>query len=334
MTENDNSFNLDKVLKRIQALLAKANHPNTPEPEAETYRDKAEEMMVSYRVAEQQLRDLGLAPSMQPTVSVVILTPYRSPFRNTYLEMGTTAVYHVGARAVQKRTTDAETGEMMSALEIVGFESDVRYAELLFTAAAIVFGSKMEPKVDHSLTDGENVYNLRESGMARGRIGELMGWGREAAQKVTVVYKREAAARGEKAEVVGKGFNLKDFRAMYTDNFLSTFQSRLYRMSLHSGEQGALVLKSRKSEIDEAFYQRYPHLRPSEATTVDVYIEPEPETAAERRSREAWERKYWAAKDKQRNSAAGRAGRAAGIRAAESVDLGGSGAPRRRVDGS
>ena len=51
MTEHTDN-NLDKILKRVQNLLAKADDPAATKPEADAFRAKAEALMIQYRIEE------------------------------------------------------------------------------------------------------------------------------------------------------------------------------------------------------------------------------------------------------------------------------------------
>lgn len=228
---------------------------------------------------------------------------------------------HVGCRVKSKWATHPDTGAFMLGAMLVGYEADIRFAETLYTNARLVFAERMEPHVDPSMTDEDNVYRLRNAGIERPVIGEMMGWGREAAQKVTTVYKRACKQRGEDPVVVGKGLSVKVYREAYTESFCSELWHRLHRArNAVDDNSGALVLANRKENVDEAFYQLFPDMRPSDV----------PVKVGASRKRKAWtkaDEARWA----KRNGIAGQAGRAAGERAAAEVDVT-SRSPRKRLN--
>lgn len=318
-----------KILGKIQKLLALADHPNTNPAEASTFREKAEALMVEYRIEEQHLRDTGVIVGMQLVKLEWIVSYSHSKFLTTYQTLAYLAASHVGARYSMRWGRD-EDGRSCLMFDVVGFESDVRYAELIFTAAKLVFQARMEPKLDPSLSDEVNAYNMRASGMTRRQVAALMNRDTHAGHAwVNNAYQAECARRGERAEVAGKGFNLDAYRDSYSQGFKRTFQHRLYDSSRNSAEAGALVLKSRNAEVDEAFYQLFPDQRPSK---MPVKWEPEIDDRTEaqkKRDQARWDReteKAWL----RSISPAGQAGSRAGKDAAASVDFGGVG-PKGRL---
>jgi hypothetical protein len=151
---------------------------------------------------------------------------------------------------------------------LVGYESDVRYAIMLHTVVRMAFSGKLEPKVDPELSSDDNVYTLRNAGIERQRIAVMMGWGGDAeggTSKVTPAYKRACRARGEDPLVVGRSVNAKTYRESFADAFVSGVYYRLLAMAATHGVEakGELVLANRKENVDEAFYELYPELRPN-----------------------------------------------------------------------
>lgn len=320
----DEPKNLDAILRRIQALLAQADHENTGPLEAQAFRDKAEQMMTKYRIEESAARDRGEAPSLKPVVRVVDICPVGGSYAFNYRTLFAYAMHHAGVKAVYARQNTADGAHYVG--EAVGFESDVRYGEMLYTAARLVFQDRMEPRIDPNLSDQENVYRLRRSGVERRRVGEMMGW-MKAGAKVSRMYEAECRKRNEDPVVSGKGFEVKTYRKAYTDSFMEEFWTRLWRSSMNRGEEGALVLKSREAEVEELFYQRHPHLRPS--TNLEPYAEPAPETEAERKARmKRWDREQRELLKKM-GTPGYQAGAKSGRNAAQQVDLGGTAGKER-----
>lgn len=317
----DEPKNLDAILRRIQALLAQADHPNTGPLEAQAFRDKAEQLMTKYRIEESEAAARGEAPSLKPVVRTVVICDYRSRYAMQYRYIFAYAMDHAGVKSVYMRKGEEYLGEA------VGFESDVRYAEMLYTAARLVFQDRMEPRIDQSLSDQENVYRLRRSGVERRVVGEMMGW-QKSASKVSRLYEAECKRRGEDPIVSGKGFDVKTYRKAYCNSFTDEFWNRLYMARLHRGQDGAIVLRSRQEEVDEAFYQRYPHLRPS--TNLEPYDPPEEMTEAEKRKLLKQIAADQAREDRKRATPGYQAGALSGLRAAQEVDLGGQ-AGRGRI---
>jgi hypothetical protein len=158
-------------------------------------------------------------------------------------------------------------GVRMHVVEVVGYESDLRFFEVLFTEAAMAFGKRLEPKYDPALSEQVNAYLMRSAGMEGRRIAMAM-YGRDDKHlrpKVRKMFEAEAIARGEDPKpLLGRGVNVVQFRKSYADGFNYELWSRLGTAKLAAAQQETgLVLASRKDQIDEAFYERYPHYRPS-----------------------------------------------------------------------
>lgn len=306
-------INLDRMLVKIRALLAQADDPAATEAESRVFRAKAEELMDKYRIEEEHLAEQGgvVSDTYRPVSRQVPLCPQSSPYVDTYVALASYVASHVGARGVWSYKFD-DDGVLTAYMEMVGFESDLRFAEVIYQSARLVFADRMEPQYDPSLSDEDNVYRMRSAGIERPRIGELMGWGPKAAQKVTTVYKRACRQRGEDPVVVGKQFSAKVFREQYAAGFTSTFWRRLTnaRNAADISGGGALVLANRKDKVDEVYYDMFPWARPSTSP-------------AKRSTKPA----RWTKADEKRwantNSAAGQAGRDAGAAAANQVAVDG-----------
>jgi hypothetical protein len=331
MPDEHSKAQLDKMMDRVRKLLERADHPNTPAPEAATCREQAERIMTKYRIEEEHLIASGDLKTDVISVQSFMMDigPIESEFLNTYRTMASYAVHHTGCRGVYKYDFNRPGGGMMI-MEVFGYEADIRYSEALYNAARLLFADRMEPKPDPTLSDEDNVYRMRSAGMERIRIAALMGYGdtTSATSKVTRLYKKACAARGEEATLTGKGNSVKDFRSVYADEFKSTFWWRLHqaRNAVEAEIEGSgLVLANREDRINEAMYNKYPHLRPKESVEYKDTRTPKQKEADERRAER--ERLKQAQK---RYSTFGRAGASAGRKAADEINIKGQ-TPKRRL---
>lgn len=259
--------NLDALLRKVQALIATADDPATTPEAAENYRAKAEGLMFKYRIDESMMNMRGTtqnAGGVSPVWRTIHVAPVDNEFYSTYAFMAAQAVSHVGGKAV--RTTAHYEGRTWWVLEAVGYESDLRYAEVIFTAMSLGFAGKMEPKHNPALGDAENAYVMRSAGWTGGQIARTL-WARDdkaARSKARRLFAQVAEQKGEDASVLlGQGNSVEVYRASYADGFENEMWSRLARMRMSTGDEGAVVLKSRAENVLEAYYERYPHLRPS-----------------------------------------------------------------------
>lgn len=260
----------EKVLGKVRKLLERADHPATPIAEAESARAMAESLMLKYRLDEAMAVMSG-DTSVTPVWRELDLIVADSEFASFYYQLAGVVMNHVSARGRTAWRLDEETGKYWTRLEWVGYSSDLNYGELLLTAAMMEFGKRLEPKYDPSLSDRDNIYNMRSAGMERKRIAMLVygSWTTENEmkaknRKVTAEFKKACAERDEDADVLlGRGNNVKTYRRSYAEGFVSTFWSRLNRMRTAQGEESSgLVLRDRSERVQEAFYTKFPQYRP------------------------------------------------------------------------
>jgi hypothetical protein len=258
------------MLRKVQAMLARADHPNTPVPEAETARRMASEMMEKYRIDEAMLE--GAKPvgeQLMPTWRTWTVCSTESLYSTTYRDLCSLALNHFECRGVFKQTS-ADSGWVWE-MEAVGYHSDLRMAEVLYTSIMLAFQSLVEPRVNPDLPDQVNAYVLRKAGMEGWRIAEaLYGQNTKALRsKVRRMFKVEAERRGENPERLLGTTGVKDFRKDYADAFEMETWTRLSRMRTMRGEMSVgLVIMSRKEKVQEVFYDKYPQFRPTSGSNL------------------------------------------------------------------
>lgn len=267
MTTPHSQDKLDAMLRKVQALLAHAEDKgNSPEAQ-ETYRQKAEALMFTYRIEENQLAQAGgaAAEGIRPVWRKIWVCRSGSEFRQTYYTMAHYAVGHVDAEYHPAYETSPEDGRRWLVLNAVGYEGDLRFSELLYVSMQQAFSSKMEPRYNPALSEAENAYVMRSAGMEGRRIAAAI-WGDDSKPnrvKARKLFAQHASSIGEDPSVLlGRGNSVSTFRDSYAESFTSTMHSRLWRMRQSHGDK-ELVLGNRKVQVKEALYEKYPHLRPS-----------------------------------------------------------------------
>jgi hypothetical protein len=265
-----------KIGAKVRAMLDLADseealgHLDT----AANHRATAERWMVKYRIEQEEA--VAIDPASANPIQVDLdLVGYGSKYKSMYHTMW----YHI-ARHCEVRSWEEYSyteGGYVLRTHVVGYEEDVRYAEMLFTAARLVFQEKLEPRIDHALGDQVNVYRLRSAGIERVRIAEMM-WGntdKVFLGRVGRLYKAECEQRGEPAMLSGRGVTGKAYREQYAEQFVATLSGRLWAArQAATATGGGLVLHGRKERINEAFYAFYPNQRPKPA--LPAADEPEP----------------------------------------------------------
>jgi hypothetical protein len=260
---------LDAMLGKIQALLANSEDETLTSETREAYRLKAEALMFKYRIDETMAAAAAPASGPTPVWRTFWICRSTSEFSSTYRYMWATAVGHVDGKSAIGYATNPEDGHRWLKAETVGYESDLRYAELIYTSMHLGFAGKMEPRYDASKSDAENAYAMRSAGMEGWRIAQAI-WGDDSKPnrvKARKLFAQYASSIGEDPSVLlGRGNNVKTYRESYSDGFQREMWYRLQRMRLSHGDSGEMVLKSRKENVTEAYYARYPHLRPGSTT--------------------------------------------------------------------
>lgn len=326
------TIDLNKMMAKIQALLAKADGTEFPE-EATTYRAKAEQFMRDYRIEEEHLiasdqveiapevHELWLGPLKDATRATTRENSGNSYYQEWYA-LASGAARHSGVMIHYRWKRNPDTGEYGIWAVMVGYSGDLRLAELVYTNARIVFGERLEPKVDPSLSDRENVYRLRSAGITRDRVAEML-WGAAPGTRAAQVgawYKEECAKRGETPALDGRGISAALYRDEFARSFVDELDRRL-RAARDAADSvgGALVLHGRAERIQEAFWTEFPSLRPQAATDLA-----ERETSPAKRGRAPkpyWETAAYRKEQERRYSDVGQAARSAGRAAAADVPL-------------
>jgi hypothetical protein len=262
------TIDLNAIMRRITGLLAKAESSEFPE-EAKSLRAKAEELLAKYRLEEEEL--IAESGEILPIFREIPVTRTGAEFQNQHYWLFQFIAKHCGVRFnADWKSLDGKYGYVAGC---VGYDVDIRLLELIFSSALLVFAQCLEPEIDPRQSDAENVYRLRSAGIPRNRIANLL-WGASmgsdgapAHGKVGRLYKEECERRGVNAAVSGRAVNAKTYRAAYADHFTYAFDRRLTEArDAANAAVGALVPVGRAERVEEAFYTRYPNLRPKPAT--------------------------------------------------------------------
>lgn len=316
--------NLEGILRKVKALLAQAEDRQTANPaEAAAYRAKAEDLMKRYRIEEESLIAKDQF-SIVPVLRTFQIVRYGWEFSGWMATLFSQVMTNVGAEYKETYEQD-DNGQYYMVGKAVGYDSDLRYADLLWQSVRLAFISHLTPEVDPKLSDAENIYRLRSSGIARKDVAEkLWGkWTHANSAKVGKVYKEECAKRGETPALDGKGIHLKDFREVYAREFVYRVWDRLSIAKDASMAKGGLPeLSGRADRVKEKFWEHFPEMKPKPIVHVPVEDAPT-EEAVKSRKRLAYHetRAYKEKIRRQYDSPAARAGAAAGRSAGDKVDI-------------
>lgn len=327
------ALNLDGIIAKVRGLLNTADHPNTSSEMAKNYRDKAEELMAKYRIEEEGLIAKDQF-SITPLVKTIPIIRYKHEFEDSHWSLFAIVCLHGGVLCHGKyEPYEANDGEYWLMGYAVGYESDLRFVELLWESVRLAFIGHLDPEVDPLLLEAENIYRLRSSGIPRKDVAERIWgkWTHANSARVGKVYKEECLRRGEKPALDGRGVNAKTYREVYAREFTRRVDERL-RLARDGAlaQGGGIELSGRKERVQEALWTAFPYLRPKpreEGTPV-------PEEAGKSRKRLALhETKAFKKKlERMYASPAALAGQRAGIAAGDKVNISRTAARTDRIE--
>lgn len=255
---------------KISKLIAMAEDQSLPEAARASYQSKAESLMREYRISEEEAiaSESTAAVPVSDELPIMETNAYENDLRDYYWSMWSRIAQHCGVRTAGKYNGWDADSKLTAT--VVGYEGDIRYAELLYTAARLVFMTRIDARVNPELSDQENCYYLRNSGMKRNEIAYRL-WGSSSTDgaahgRVQKLYMAECAVRQEVPKVSGRGIQVSVYRDAYARAFTNQLGYRLRAASEAVDKvSGGLELHGRKERVDEAFYSLFPVYRPMSA---------------------------------------------------------------------
>lgn len=233
---------------------------------SQAYRERAESMMLKFRIDQEQLIATDRTAALPLNKKIVIINGDRnSEFDNWLHTLFLRIAEHCGCRAICEYHYDFEQQDRVVRATIVGYEMDVAYAELLWMSARLTFGAHVDPRPDDSLSERENIYVMRKSGMPRKEVAQLLWgqWTHSNSAKIGRIFKEECIKRGDNPDVMGRGFDNEVYRKAYAREFVWRVHDRLREARDAAGQKaGAIELSGRKDRVDEEFYKLFPEFRP------------------------------------------------------------------------
>jgi len=284
--------NKEEMLRKVRLLLDKADS-TTFEEEADTYRQKADALMLQYAIESYEVDEARREATKQeePELGTFFLCFGDNPIKDNLMQLFFLTARHARCQPVVFGSHLKTHTEVIG--KVVGFPTDVRYAEWMYTNLWAQMTRDLEPKPDPALSFEENVIAMMESGVSRKRIAELMHL---EPKKVTGKMSRIYAEHYE--ATTGMPYRGKGTRPLpitYQRNFARGFtdrvEIRLYDIRRRSEEQvkGAstsIVLRSKQEDVLAVYRDLFPKLgRPYRPTAKSKF-----DANARLRGREAADR--------------------------------------------
>ena len=295
------TVNLDTVLSKVRKLVERAEHESTDPNEADACRRMADALMLKYAIDEMMLDKSRPADQRQRPG---ILTVYTGPYNEASGHVGWLLEKLAAHCRCQVRMYFSYTSRDEGwQCKVYGFESDLRYFEMLFTTVRLHMLGILLPRVDRTASLEDNAYRLHNAGYNWLQIAEMYGWKKyrsgywaeyngtlppnEIANKtpywhkdegwksasqvgsnVKRAYHRECARRGETVQIIAAN-GTKTYRQSAADGYMSTIGSRLYDLRRHQARGTDLILASRVDDIAALFKEDNPDLFEEKVVSVD-----------------------------------------------------------------
>ena len=300
---------LSRILKRVQTLLSTADNmteqaerTGVSEADAAAFRHEADarRTMADSLMLQYAIKDAGQAADgtiqSKPMIITVDMGPNSEVISYLAWVMGDLAKH---CRCRIRPYAYWADGSWHA--KVYGFESDVRYYELVYTTIRLHMMGVLLPRVDRTESLEENCYRLHSSGYNWLQIAELYNWhkysytfagidGRypPAEMKVPYYRKTDAGVTFEPATTVGSAYKRAYYRACKekgeqpqkiaangtatyrrsaASGYVSMISRRLMIMRHERTAGTELILRSRVDALDLLFREDNP----------DLFREPEPE---------------------------------------------------------
>jgi hypothetical protein len=238
-----------KMLERVRALLAKADGTNFP-AEADTFRQKADELMTEYAIEQWEVNEAQGAVGARPK-------PERRDFDVSWY--GTNS-RHKELWALMCRVAEHCRCKLIywhsnaGIIPAIGLPSDLDWFDLLFTHLMLQMGKGLEPHPNPERSMIENLVTMKEAGMKWERIGELLynadqldheydrNMGVDFTKKYTAYCREHGRERLRTTPSV--------YQRSFAVGFVNEVSTRLRRQASERGTGMELVLRDIKDEID------------------------------------------------------------------------------------
>jgi hypothetical protein len=276
---------VDKVLERIRGLITKAESleelgDEASLNEAQACRERADSMMQKYAVEEWQTMRAAPAAS-KPTRIKIDIGEEGNEFLSDMATLVNIVAKFCKCSSIWMAGSAYKAGDRQEYCWVYGYESDLKYFEMLFTNLFLHMGGAIFPKPDPLKTLGQNAYELHNAGLNWYDIARAYGWyqvppeahepvdmyvNRETGERATwarsvgrykSAYTKEIADRGEKfLRIPANGS--KGFRANAASGYLSRIRQRLDEVAGKRGSGTELVLADKEKNIDDKLMADFP----------------------------------------------------------------------------
>ena len=150
----------DKILDRIQKILDRANHLNTPQDERDAALAMANKLMAAHQIEEAALRARSVARGLGETKRHEVIDEKI----DWVLPSDEFVVTHRNVAAILARLAGVEIVFSYDQIHAVGYPDAIGYFKMLWTGTYLVFSSQLFPKWNRLASPGENIRTFTEAG--------------------------------------------------------------------------------------------------------------------------------------------------------------------------
>lgn len=278
----------DKVLDKIRGLIAKAEsleESSDPDQlnEALACRNRADAMMQKYAVEEWQARAAAPVASKPDRIKIKIGED-GNPFLGEMAGLINIVSQFCKCSSVWMVGGGKYTEDKQEFCWVYGYESDLRYFEMLFTTLFLHMNGAIFPKPDFNKTLGENAYELHNAGLNWLDIARMYGWyevqplphepvagmfvNRNTGERVSwhgsvgkikKAYTAEITRRGEKFFRISPNGS-ETYRRNAAQGYIARINQRLHEVAGKRGSGAELVLADKSQNITALMNEHFGNL--------------------------------------------------------------------------
>lgn len=167
---------LNAVLRKVRALVAKAEHENTPPGEAALAREAADKLMLKFAVDEAELEASKPAESRGGPEIIDVDLAGDGTMVSYIGHIAGRVADHTRCKIRLYTRWNRDSGMWMA--RVYGYKSDLLYFEILYTTLRLHAVELFRRDWDETSTFDGNCYRLHNAGLNWTDIARLQGWRR------------------------------------------------------------------------------------------------------------------------------------------------------------
>jgi hypothetical protein len=242
---------LSKVLSKVHSLITLAEHPNTGEDEARAAREMADALMLKYAIEEATLDATRPVTEQMKPDTLDFAVGAGADIDGWLATLASYVAAH--CRCKVRNYVAHRDGVWQS--RAYGYQSDLRYFEMLWTTLRLHMTGVLRPAVDPALSLEDNCYALHEVGFNWLEIAGMYGW-RKASNSMLRAY-HESYPEADVWDVKVPFYKLDTDEIKPATQVGSHFKRAYYRAVEARGEQPTKIQGSASKTFRNSASQGY-----------------------------------------------------------------------------